>query len=107
MKKLLVREFHVPASAIIIEPHARHTTTNVRNAARLMFRYGMPMEKTALITTDGAQSAYIEAPSFAERCRKEMGHLPYRNLKRLNPFDLEWVPSLDALFVDPIEPLDP
>lgn len=107
MKRLLMREFHIPASAIIIDPHARHTTTNVRNAARLMFRYGMPMDKPALITSDGSQSAYIEAPGFAERCRKELGYLPYKNLKRLNPFDLEWLPVLDSLQMDAIEPLDP
>ena len=42
MKKSLIADFGVPADAILVDPHARHTTTNMRNAARLMYRYGMP-----------------------------------------------------------------
>ncbi|MBL8136437.1 MAG: YdcF family protein, partial [Acidobacteria bacterium] len=42
MKRALVRDFGVPAAAVIIDPHARHTTTNLRNAARLALRYGLP-----------------------------------------------------------------
>jgi hypothetical protein len=107
MKKALIAEYGVPAEAILIDPHARHTTTNLRNAARLLWRYGFPWEKTVLITTDQGQSAYIEAPSFAERCRTEIGHVPYEGLKRISQFDLEFRPRLDALQTDPLEPLDP
>jgi hypothetical protein len=107
MKKALMAEHGIPAEAIVIEPHARHTTTNVRNAARLLWRYGFPWEKTALITTDHGQSAYIEAPAFAERCRTEIGHVPYEGLKRISQFDLEFRPRLEALQLDPLEPLDP
>jgi hypothetical protein len=107
MKKALMAEHGIPAEAIVIEPHARHTTTNVRNAARLLWRYGFPWEKTALITTDHGQSAYIEAPAFAERCRTEIGHVPYEALKRISQFDLEFRPRLEALQLDPLEPLDP
>lgn len=42
MKKALIAEYAIPAHAILIEPHARHTTTNLRNAARLLYRYGFP-----------------------------------------------------------------
>ncbi len=45
MKRDLMTRFGIPASAIIVDPHARHTTTNMRNAARLMYRYGFPFEK--------------------------------------------------------------
>lgn len=107
MKKALMAEYGIPAEAILIEPHARHTTTNLRNAARLLWRYGFPWEKTALITTDQGQSAYIEAPAFGQRCRAEIGHLPYEGLKRISQFDLEFRPRLDALQTDPLEPLDP
>src|SRR5262249_42281975 len=44
MKRDLVTRLGVPANAVIVDPHARHTTTNMRNAARLMYRYGMPFE---------------------------------------------------------------
>lgn len=107
MKKALIAEYGIPAEAILIDPHARHTTTNVRNAARLLYRYGFPFAKTALITTDQGQSAYIEAPTFAQRCLAEIGHLPYEALKRISPFDLEFRPRLDALTLDPFDPLDP
>jgi hypothetical protein len=107
MKKALIAEYGIPADAILIDPHARHTTTNVRNAARLLYRYGFPFAKTALITTDQGQSAYIEAPTFAQRCLNEIGHLPYAALKRISPFDLEFLPRLDALTLDPLDPLDP
>jgi uncharacterized SAM-binding protein YcdF (DUF218 family) len=52
MKHDLMTRFGIPADSIIVDPHARHTTTNMRNAARLMYRYGIPFDKTALVTTD-------------------------------------------------------
>ncbi|HYA16921.1 MAG TPA: YdcF family protein, partial [Bryobacteraceae bacterium] len=63
MKKSLIADFGIPADAILIDPHARHTTTNIRNAVREIYRYGMPFGKKALITTDPAQSASIENPA--------------------------------------------
>jgi len=76
MKQALMAEYGIPADAILIDPHARHTTTNIRNAARLLYCYGFPFEKTALITTDQGQSASIEAPTFAQCCINERGYLP-------------------------------
>jgi len=55
MKRSLITDFGVPADSILIEPHARHTTTNIRNVAREIFRYGMPFHRKALITTDRYQ----------------------------------------------------
>ena len=107
MKKALMAEHGIPAAAILIEPHARHTTTNLRNAARLLWRYGFPWEKAALITTDQGQSAYIEAPTFAQRCLTEIGYLPYEGLQRISQFDLEFRPRAESLQADPLEPLDP
>ena len=107
MKKHLMQEFAIPESAILIDPHARHTTTNLRNAARLIYRYGIPPAKAALVTSDPGQSRYIEEPGFADRCRRELGYLPYELGKRLNAFDLEWRPRYDSLHVDPLDPLDP
>src|SRR5581483_6635471 len=77
MKRELIEKYSVPEAAILIDPHARHTTTNIRNAARIMYRYGMPFDKTALITTDPSQSASIESPDFEKRCIKEMGYVPH------------------------------
>ncbi|QOY87383.1 YdcF family protein [Paludibaculum fermentans] len=107
MKRLLVEELHIPAGAILIDPHARHTTTNLRNAARLMYRYGIPFGKPALITTDEFQSASIESPVFTARCKLELGYVPHRVIKRVSRFDLEFLPLTDSLQADNTEPLDP
>lgn len=107
MKKYLVAELGVPADAILIDPHARHTTTNIRNAARQIYRYGIPFDRMALITTDQAQSTNIESPEFAARCLREMGNQPYQLEKRISPFDLEFRPMTDALQADATDPLDP
>ena len=107
MKKSLISDFGVPASAIIIEPQARHTTTNLRNAARLVYRYGIPFARAALVTTDSFQSAYIESDGFAKRCDQELGYQPGKILRRVSAFDLELVPRIESLQVNPMDPLDP
>ncbi len=107
MKRVLVRDFGVPADAVIIEPHARHTTTNLRNAARLAIRYGLPPDAPMLITTDDGQSAYISGTEFHDRCLREIGHLPGALGRRLSAFDQEFTPSPRALHADASDPLDP
>jgi hypothetical protein len=107
MKKSLIADFGVPGDAILIDPHARHTTTNIRNAVREIYRYGMPFEKKALITTDPGQSASIENPAFAKRCLTELGYEPQKLAGRVSKFDLEFLPVIDSLQMDPTDPLDP
>ncbi|MBZ5625060.1 MAG: YdcF family protein [Acidobacteriia bacterium] len=107
MKRDLITRFGIPAEAILIDPHARRTTTNLRNAARLMYRYGMPFDKKALVTTDLSQSQSIESAAFEKRCLDELGYVPYKLLGRTSPFDLEFLPTLDSLHADPQDPLDP
>ena len=107
MKRDLMTRFGVPAEAIIVDPHARHTTTNMRNSARLIYRYGIPFDKKALVSTDSQQSDYIEGAVFKKRCLDELGYLPYRLGQRTSPFDLEFVPQIESLQADPADPLDP
>lgn len=107
MKRELMEKYSIPEEAILIDPHARHTTTNIRNAARIMYRYGMPFEATALITTDAGQSASIENPGFEKRCLRELGYMPHRLVRRTSTFDLEFVPRIASLQSDPLDPLDP
>jgi DUF218 domain len=107
MKRDLMTRFGIPADAIIVDPHARHTTTNMRNAARLMYRYGMPFDRKALVTTDPGQSQYIENRTFEKRCLDELGYVPYKLVGRTSLFDLEFVPALESLQADPRDPLDP
>jgi hypothetical protein len=74
---------------------------------RQIYRYGMPFDKKALITTDPGQSSSIENPAFAKRCLTEMGYEPQRLLGRVSIFDLEFMPVIDSLQMDPTDPLDP
>ncbi len=106
MKKYLVETLHVPASAVIVEPQARHTTTNLRNGIRLMYRYGFPFGKPAITCTDKSQSGYIET-TMADRCMKELGYMPYKLGKRLSDTEQEFYPLIESLQINPLEPLDP
>lgn len=107
MKRDLMSRLKIPGDAILIDPHARHTTTNMRNAARILYRYGAPFDKKALVSTDTEQSSYIEGAAFAKRCSDELGYVPYKLLGRISPFDLEFLPVIDSLQADPQDPLDP
>ncbi len=107
MKKFLMETLKVPESAIIMDPHARHTTTNMRNAVRLLYRYGMPVEKPCLVSTMRSQSYSITSDAFVNRCMREISHVPYKLGKRLSETDFEFYPVLDALHIDADEPLDP
>jgi hypothetical protein len=64
MKRSLIRDFGIAEDAIIIDPHARHTTTNIRNAARLIFRYGIPADRPALITTQQYHLDSVDSIAF-------------------------------------------
>lgn len=107
MKRALVEDFGVPARAILIDPHARHTTSNLRNAARLLFRYGAPMDQPMLVVTDASQARYIASDGFDTRNRTETGVLPYRDKQQLSPTTVRVVPVVDALQVGFEDALDP
>lgn len=107
MKRALIAEFGIPAEAILIEPHARHTTTNLRNASRLLFRYGIPTDRASLIVTDVLQNDTIASPAFGARCERELGYMPIRVGQRLSPRDLEFLPLAESLHADASDPLDP
>jgi hypothetical protein len=107
MKRALIEKYHVAVAAILIDPHARHTTTNFRNAARMLYRDGAPFTKTALAVTDEYQADGIMEKAFDERNIREIGILPYLSKRRISPLEIEFVPSVDALQVNWDDPLDP
>jgi hypothetical protein len=107
MKQSLMADFNIPEEAILIDPHARHTTTNLRNANRQIYRYGLPFDKPALIATDQDQSSYISGAVFEKRCLEELGYQPALALKRLSPFGLSFLPNIESLQSDARDPLDP
>ncbi|MFD2871923.1 YdcF family protein [Mucilaginibacter ximonensis] len=107
MKKYLMAQYHIPSSAIIMEPQARHTTTNFRNSERLMIRYGFPLSRPALCVTTKDQADYIEDSRFDQRNIKELVYVPYTDKKRLGDHELSFNIIKDCLQIDPIDPLDP
>jgi len=107
MRKALIERYGVPAEAILIEPYARHTTTNLRNASRLLARIGAPLESETVIVCNPLQSAYIESAKFTERNAAELGYQPGTVVRRVSPTELVFRPSPASERVDPRDPLDP
>lgn len=105
MRRYLIEELNIPENAIIIEPHARHTTTNIRNASRLLYRFGMPDTKKGLVVTDAAQTKMIE--SLDARCMRELGYVPYIDVKVLNENEVEFSPSPQVFQINLEDILDP
>ena len=107
MKRYLMEVCLIPESAIIIEPHARHTTTNFRNTARIMAKQGIPLSRPALCSTSVFQADYIMDDSFKKTNHDYLKYIPFLSLKRLNEFDVEFSPNLESLQMDSLDPLDP
>ncbi len=107
MRATLIARYGVPADAILVEPYARHTTTNLRNAARLLMTVGAPLDRDTLIVCNPGQSASIENAQFVQRNERELGYQPGRVGIRLAPTELVFRPSSLSARIDPRDPLDP
>jgi hypothetical protein len=107
MKKELMEVYHVPEENILVDPFARHTTTNLRNATRLMIASEMRLDMKSIVVTNASHSEYVGNPNFNARCLEELGYLPAIILKRLNATALEFMPNIESLHQNPIDPLDP
>ena len=105
LKKYLVNVLAVPASSVIIEPQARHTTTNLRNVGRLLLSYGFPATKYAIINSHADNIDMVTR--MEKRCLKELGYVPYVLGNRIHAEILEFKPTLAVFTVDSDEPMDP
>ena len=108
MKKYMMQTYSIPENVILVDPYGRHTTTNLRNAARLIIRLGIPRYKKSLIVTSKSQNDIIEAPSYATRCNIELGYMPGKLGERIADVRLEFTPTnFNVLTLNPKDPLDP
>lgn len=107
MKRYLVDVQGLPEQAVIMEPHARHTTTNIRNTVRLLYRTGAPTQKPFLVTSSKQHIDYVDNKAFAGRCKREMGCVPYQSPRRVDSRSIEMVPHPSAMLVNGKEPMDP
>ena len=106
MRRYLIDTLGVPAAAIVVDPYARHTTTNLRNAARILQGVGVPMDRPILVTSDLLQLAGIVF-GLAPRCEEELGFVPWQSLERLDATDACAVLTPDSQRLDRGDSLDP
>ena len=107
MKRYLMEKYKIAETSILVEPYARHTTTNFRNGARLAFRYRIPTDRTALVTSSEDHIASVTKEEFRTRNLNELGYFPVEFIKRISPVEAEFKPSVASLFFDANDPLDP
>jgi len=105
MKRWLMREHNIPEDAILVDAVARHTTTNMRNAARLIAKHGIPFDRPSLVV--GNSVPYIASDGFRERCLRELGYMPFTTGRRIDFDTLEFTPSPLAFHRDAHDPMDP
>jgi hypothetical protein len=106
MKNYLVNVLHIPGSAVIVEPYARHTTTNLRNTNRIFFALNIPNDKPILIVTDAAQTNYINGP-MKDKIVKELGYLPFTSIRQISTTETAYLPSENSRQINSMDPLDP
>lgn len=111
---LMMREYlmdqGISPSRIIVDPHARHTTTNVRNAGRLMVQHGI---EAGIIVTGFespifSQVFYLSEPdlsTFNLRYHDTLGHSP-GELAGLDLNHVEFRPSPECMEKSYFDPLD-
>ena len=107
MKRHLIDVRGIPENAILVDPYARHTTTNLRNATRLLVRGGFPTDRPVLVTSDRIQTAYIRSSGLAQRCVDELGYPPFTDLQAVSNQDSCFLFELRSFHVDARDPLDP
>jgi hypothetical protein len=107
MRKALVERYGVPADRILIDPYARHTTTNLRNATRLLMALGAPLDRDLLLTSNPEHTQYIEGPDFQARGLLELGYATGAVTGRVSATELTLRPTVASSRIDPGDPLDP
>ncbi len=92
MKRILLIKYKIPEHHIIIEPYARNSITNLRNAGRFMLSYNL---KKAIIITSPAQNIYFgmsEESSFKQRSITLLGY-EVGDIILLSKYTSEFKPS--------------
>jgi hypothetical protein len=107
MRRALIDRFAVPADAIVVEPYARHTTTNLRNATRRLVALGAPLERDMLVVSNPGHIDAVASAAFVQRNARELGYQPTRVGVRVSPIAVAVRPSRTSLRIDPADPLDP
>jgi hypothetical protein len=103
--KAYLLEHGLSENAIVVEPCARHSTTNLRNAGRFMLKYHL---RSALVVTSADQAYYYanqQVSTLELRSRTDLGYM-VGDLKGKSATTVEFAPSDDVFRRGP-DPLDP
>jgi hypothetical protein len=106
MRRHLLEVLHHPAEQVILEPYARHSTTNIRNAGRFLRAHGLD---AAIVVTDLGQGFYFGFPvlsSFHLRCDAELGYRlgTFSIVQGLSRIRYEPAPEVERRGTDPLDP---
>lgn len=105
MKDYLKEKLGLLEEQIIMDPYARHSTTNLRNAARIMLTHSL---NRALIVTSRDQNFYFGFPgisTFNARSKKDLGY-KIGKLSYKTAFTSLLEPD-NNVFIRGTDPLDP
>jgi hypothetical protein len=103
-------ELGIPSKQILIDPHARHSTTNLRNAGRIMRSLGMTR---GLIVTGFDRAVMSQAFYFAHsllstfqlRCQQDLGY-SVGELREIDEHHIAYTPSQEVTTPSYDDPLD-
>jgi hypothetical protein len=109
MRQYLVARGVAPEQ-LLVDPYARHSTTNLRNAGRLMRAAGVT---TGLIATGYESETFDQAfyfahpilSTYAQRCRAELGYL-VGQLDGIDEHHIAFKPAPEVDRLDPRDPID-
>ncbi len=107
MKKYVMEKYGIPEKYILVDPYARHSTSNLRNSARLIYRYGLPTDKKALLSSSKSHISIIKSILHKLRCIQELGYQPVVFHERILPEAIEITPRVTSLHSNAHDPLDP
>lgn len=107
MKKYMVDSLGISAASIMIEPHARHTTTNIRDANRILLSQKVPIDQPVLGVTSKSHIDYIVSDRFDDVFKRDLGVIPYVGMKRVSDTTVSYYPTVSSFQINSCQPLDP
>lgn len=107
MKIYLMDSLGIPEKAVIMEPHARHTTTNIRNTNRIFLRHGVPGNLPIILASNKRHMDYIVSDRFRKVYLRDIGFVTHSRLSRISDTTASYYPTMSSFQINTTEPLDP
>lgn len=107
MSNYLVNQCNIPANVVIIEPYARHTTTNIRNANRILIENKFPLNKPVLGVSSKSHIDYIVGQQFVDVLHRDISFVPFAGMRRVSVCEASYLPLISSMQINSQEPLDP